>query len=110
MGAALLTDSDKIFSGCNVENAAYPLSTCAERVAITKAVSEGEKTIKAIAVVTNLEDQFPSPCGGCRQIISEFGFASNCVVIMVKYPGNECLRTTIKQLLPHAFTPDALEK
>ena len=60
--------------------------------------------------VRNLGNTFPSPCGGCRQIISEFGYAADCVVIMVKYPGNECLRTTIKQLLPHAFTPDTLMK
>ena len=76
----------------------------------TKTIAQSLNIIFSIFFVRNLKDQFPSPCGGCRQIISEFGYAADCVVIMVKYPGNECLRTTIKQLLPHAFTPDALEK
>ena len=65
VGAALLTRSGKVFTGCNVENAAYPLTTCAERTAVTKAVSEGEREFEAIAVVTATG---ATPCGACRQI------------------------------------------
>jgi cytidine deaminase len=69
VGAAVLTKSGKIFSGCNVENAAYPSGLCAERVAIFKAVSEGERELIALAVVTS---NAGSPCGACRQVFSEF--------------------------------------
>lgn len=99
--------------GCNIENAAYPLSTCAERVAITKCVSSSgdkdDRKIVAIAVATKLEDQFPSPCGGCRQVIAEFGWDSKCQVILVKDSG-ATTTTTIQELLPKAFLPDVLIK
>ena len=71
VGAALLGKSGKIYTGCNVENATYGLTICAERVAIFKALSEGEHAFKAIAVVTDAEKLTP-PCGACRQIIWEF--------------------------------------
>src|SRR5919106_3075331 len=70
VGAALRTKSGRIFTGVNVENAAYPQTMCAERVAIYKAVSEGEKEFEVISVVT---DNGGSPCGGCRQVMAEFG-------------------------------------
>ncbi|KAL5490991.1 hypothetical protein EMCRGX_G016202 [Ephydatia muelleri] len=105
VGAALLSKSGTIFSGCNVENAAYPLSTCAERVAITKAVSEGHKEFIAIAVATDLED-FGFPCGGCRQVIAEFGL--DIRVILTK-PNGEYTVMTVGELLPHSFTAKDLE-
>ncbi|XP_003383498.1 PREDICTED: cytidine deaminase-like [Amphimedon queenslandica] len=113
VGAALRTKSGKVVTGSNIENAAYPLSTCAERVAITKCVSslenKDDKKIVAIAVATKLDDQFPSPCGGCRQIIAEFGWDSNCQVILVKASG-ATTTTSIQELLPKAFLPDVLIK
>ena len=71
VGAALRTTSGKIFGGCNVENATYGLTVCAERVAIFKAISEGERNFDAIAVVTDT-DMLTPPCGACRQLIWEF--------------------------------------
>ncbi|XP_004705438.1 cytidine deaminase [Echinops telfairi] len=71
VGAALLTGDGRIFSGCNVENACYPLGICAERTAIQKAISEGYKDFKAIAIASDLQDEFISPCGACRQVMRE---------------------------------------
>ena len=104
VGAALRTKSGRIFTGVNVENAAYPTGMCAERVAIFKAVSEGEKEFDVIAVVT---DNGGSPCGGCRQVMAEFGLDT----IVLIADGNEKLtmETTVNGLLPEAFTPAHLE-
>ena len=106
VGAALLARSGQVFTGCNVENAAYPLTTCAERTAVTKAVSEGERDFEAIAVVTATG---ATPCGACRQVLREFGGAdADLRVIVADLEGN--LRTyTIAELLPAGFTPDQLE-
>ncbi|XP_015454299.1 cytidine deaminase [Pteropus alecto] len=71
VGAAVLTRSGRIFSGCNIENACYPLGICAERTAIQKAVSEGHKDFSAIAIASDLQDDFISPCGACRQVMRE---------------------------------------
>ena len=71
VGAAVLTMDGKIFNGCNVENASYGLTICAERVAITKAISEGERKFQAIAIVAPCT--LPTPCGACRQVLAEFG-------------------------------------
>ncbi|XP_060266727.1 cytidine deaminase isoform X1 [Ovis aries] len=71
VGAALLTGDGRIFSGCNIENACYPLSVCAERTAIQKAISEGYKEFRAIAIASDLQDDFISPCGACRQVMRE---------------------------------------
>ncbi|XP_070206800.1 cytidine deaminase-like isoform X2 [Littorina saxatilis] len=71
VGAALLTKQGKLYTGCNVENAASPACACAERITIVKAVSEGHKEFKAIAISSNLSDSFISPCGGCRQVMAE---------------------------------------
>ena len=105
VGAALLGRSGRVFTGCNVENAAYPLTTCAERTAVTKAVSEGEKSFEAIAVVTATG---ATPCGACRQILREFGGPDGDLrVIVADLEGNN--RTyTIDELLPAGFTPDQL--
>ena len=105
VGAALRTKSGRTFTGVNVENAAYPQTMCAERVAIFKAVSEGEKEFEVISVVT---DNGGSPCGGCRQVRAEFGL--DTVVLMADGSGKLVKETTVKELLPEAFTPDRLSK
>lgn len=98
VGAALLTTSGRTYDGVNVENAAYPLSICAERVAVFKAVSEGENQFEAIAVVTR---DGGSPCGSCRQVLSEFGL--DTIVVLADDQGNITLETTVEDLLPGAF-------
>lgn len=103
VGAALRTRSGRIHTGVNVENAAYPQTMCAERVAIFKAVSEGEKEFDVISVVTN---NGGSPCGGCRQVMAEFGLET--IVLLADGGGNLVKETTVKELLPEAFTPEKL--
>ena len=103
VGAALRTKSGRIFTGVNVENAAYPHTICAERVAIFKAVSEGEKEFEIISVVT---DNGGSPCGGCRQVMAEFGL--DTIVLIADGSGKLVKETTVKELLPEAFMPDHL--
>jgi cytidine deaminase len=103
VGAALRTSSGRIFTGCNVENAAYPTSMCAERVAVFKAVSEGEKEFEVIAVVTS---NGGTPCGSCRQVLAEFGLET--VVLVAEANGNLIQETTVAGLLPGAFTPKDL--
>ncbi|MFO7624630.1 MAG: cytidine deaminase [Anaerolineales bacterium] len=103
VSAALLTSSGKIFSGVNIENAAYPTSICAERVAVFKAVSEGERSFQAIAVVT---PNAGMPCGSCRQVLSEFGL--DTIVIIADKDGKIVLEQTIGELLPGAFRPGDL--
>lgn len=99
VGAALRTSSGKIFGGCNVENATYGLTVCAERVAIFKAVSEGERKFDAIAVVTDTDALTP-PCGACRQLIWEF--CGDVPVVMSNLQGKvEELR--MSQLFPKPF-------
>ena len=104
VGAALRTKSGRIFTGINVENAAYPTTMCAERVAIFKAVSEGEREFDVIAVVTF---NGGSPCGGCRQVMAEFGLET--VVLLGDGEGRLVLETTVNELLPGAFTPKHLK-
>jgi cytidine deaminase len=99
VGAALLTDSGKIYDGVNVENAAYPDSICAERVAVFKAVSEGERRFAAIVVATI---NGGTPCGSCRQVLAEFGL--DTIVIIVDGTGKVMQETTVQGLLPGAFT------
>ncbi len=103
VGAALLTSSGKVYDGVNIENAAYPTSMCAERVAVFKAVSEGEKNFPAIAVATS---NGGTPCGACRQVLSEFG--SDTIVLIVNGEGKIIQETTIADLLPGAFGPEDL--
>lgn len=100
VGAALLTASGKIYDGTNVENAAYPLSICAERVAVFKAVSEGERQFKAIAVATQ---NGGAPCGACRQVLSEFG--RDTIVLIIADEGKVTQETSVADLLPKAFGP-----
>jgi cytidine deaminase len=103
VGAALLTSTGKVFTGVNVENAAYPTGMCAERTAVFKAVSEGERTFAAIAVVT---ENAGTPCGSCRQALSEFGLAT--VVLIADAGGRIVGETTVGALLPQAFGPGDL--
>ncbi len=100
VGAALRTRSGRIFTGSNVENAAYPSSICAERVAIYKAVSEGEKDFDVITVVT---PNGGTPCGSCRQVLAEFGLET--LVMVADGEGRLVLERTVEGLLPGAFTP-----
>jgi cytidine deaminase len=103
VGAALLTASGKIYDGVNVENAAYPSCICAERTAVVKAVSEGEREIVAIAVATA---NGGTPCGACRQVLSEFGL--DATVLVVDGEGRVVQRTTVRELLPNSFGPAQL--
>ncbi len=100
VGAAVLTSSGKVYDGINVESAAYPTTMCAERVAIFKAVSEGERDFTAIAVVT---ENAGSPCGACRQMMAEFGLET--IVLIADTEGVLRMETTVAELLPQAFTP-----
>lgn len=104
VGAALRTKSGRLFTGVNVENAAYPHTMCAERVAIYKAVSEGESEFEVIAVVTN---NGGSPCGGCRQVMAEFGL--DTIVLIANGKGELKKEMTVAELLPEAFTPEHLQ-
>jgi cytidine deaminase len=105
VGAALRTKSGKVFTGVNVESAAYPTTMCAERVAIYKAVSEGEREFDVIAVVT---DNGGSPCGSCRQVMAEFGLQT--LVLMADGRENLVKEMTVAELLPEAFTPEKLNR
>ena len=105
VGAALRTRSGRIFTGCNVENAAYPTSMCAERIAIFKAVSEGEMEFDVIAVVTS---NGGTPCGGCRQVLAEFGLDTQ--VLIANDKGRLVQETTVAGLLPGAFIPKDLKR
>jgi cytidine deaminase len=105
VGAALRTKTGRLFTGVNVENAAYPTTICAERVAVFKAVSEGEREFEVIAVVT---DNGGSPCGSCRQVLAEFGL--DTIVLIADGRGSLIKQTTVKELLPEAFTPESLSR
>jgi len=105
VGAAIRTDSGAVHVGCNVENAAYPLGSCAEAGAIAAMVAEGERSIVEIVVVTD-GDQPGTPCGGCRQRIREF--AALDVVVHSVADGGPTLSTTVAELLPHSFGPEFL--
>ncbi len=104
VGAALRTRSGRIYTGVNVENAAYPASMCAERVAVFKAVSEGEREFDAIALVT---PNGGFPCGGCRQVLAEFGLET--LVLVVDGSGQLLRELTVRELLPDAFVPSSLK-
>lgn len=103
VGAAIVTRDGKIFSGCNVENAAYPTGMCAERVALFKAVSEGARAFSAVVVAT---ENGGSPCGSCRQALAEFGL--DWEILMVDNTGAIKQQSTLRELLPLAFTPQQL--
>lgn len=99
VGAALRTRSGKVFTGCNIENASYGLTVCAERVAIWKAVSEGETEFEALVVVTSIGG---SPCGACRQVMAEFALDMPVVIADLEKVRSV---STVAELLPGAFLP-----
>jgi cytidine deaminase len=101
VGAALLTRSGRVFTGCNVENASYPLTTCAERVAVVRAVSEGEREFEAIAVVTATG---AAPCGACRQILREFAGPDGTLRVIIADLTGSVRTFTLAQLLPESFS------
>jgi len=105
VGAAILTKDGKVYHGCNIENAAYSVTNCAERTALFKAVSEGDKEFAAIAVVADTERPVP-PCGSCRQVISEL-CGRDTKVFLSNLKG-DVQEITIDELLPGAFTPEDL--
>lgn len=108
VGAALLTKSGKIYRGCNIENAAYTPTNCAERTAFFKAVSEGELEFRAIAITGDADD-YLYPCGVCRQVMAEFCSPSDFLILLVKNE-EEWKEYTLEQLLPGAFTKEDLAK
>ena len=105
VGAALLTEDGKVYKGCNIENAAYSLCNCAERTALFKAYSEGEKSFKMLAVAADTPGPV-SPCGACRQVISEL-CSPNMPVILINLNG-QIKEMTVQELLPGAFSSEDL--
>jgi cytidine deaminase len=99
VAAAVRTKSGRVYTGVNIENASYGLTICAERVAVFKAVSEGDRDIEAVAVYTDTEEPTP-PCGACRQVIAEF----NPDALIVMASGKKTVVVRLGELLPHAFT------
>ncbi len=111
VGAALLTDSGEVFTGCNIENASYPASCCAERTAIFKAVSSGHTKFKAIAIVGGKKGEAPTdfayPCGVCRQVMSEF--CDEDFQITVAKSETNYQTFTLGELLPQSFGKNSLK-
>lgn len=103
VGAAVLAESGRIYTGVNVENASYPVGICGERAAIQRAIAEGEREFVAIAVVTA---NGGSPCGACRQVMAEFALQMR--VLIANDEGQVTLDTTVSELLPGAFLPGHL--
>lgn len=111
VGAALLTQEGRIYGGCNIENAAYSVTICAERVAMSKAVSEGEYRFRALAVAGGGEktpDVYSFPCGSCRQFMREFCDTESFLVIVAKSTEDYKVYT-LEQLLPNSFGPESLD-
>lgn len=105
VGASVLTQSGRIYDGVNVENAAYPVAMCAERVALFKAISEGEKQFQALAVVTR---NGGTPCGSCRQVLAEFGL--DTIILVANESGNVLHEAPLRELLPDSFGPAQLKE
>jgi len=107
VGAALLTEDGNVYRGCNIENAAYSVTNCAERTALFKALSEGDKSFKMLAVIADT-DRPCSPCGACRQVISEL-CPRDMKVVLTNMKG-DIFETTVEELLPGAFSPEDLHE
>ncbi|WP_221565646.1 cytidine deaminase [Alkalihalobacillus sp. TS-13] len=105
VGAALLTEDGKVYRGANIENAAYSLCNCAERTALFKAYSEGDKTFQAMAVVADTKRPVP-PCGACRQVISEL--CSPTMPVFLTNLKGDTQELKVSELLPGAFSPEDL--
>ncbi len=109
VGAALLTQEGRIYGGCNIENASYPITICAERTAFSKAVSEGERSFRAIAIAGGKEkdpEGYSFPCGACRQIMREF--CDSSFLIIVAKSKVEYKIFTLDEILPSSFGPEFL--
>ncbi len=106
VGAALLTEDGEVITGCNVENASYGLSNCAERTAVFKAVSMGKRRFRAIAVVSNKQNPI-YPCGACRQVLREF---NKDITIILLDKHRKPIKTSLLKLLPKSFGPEDLGK
>lgn len=104
VGAALLTTGGEVFTGCNIENASFGLTICAERVAIYKAIAQGNRSFKAILNVTNTKEPTP-PCGACRQVMAEF--SPDLLVIMMTTEGRK-KEISLQELFPDAFTQSSM--
>ncbi|TYS19505.1 cytidine deaminase [Rossellomorea vietnamensis] len=107
VGAALLTEDGKVYHGCNIENAAYSMCNCAERTALFKAYSEGDKKYTKMAVIADTNRPVP-PCGACRQVISEL-CPSDMVVVLSNLKG-DIQELTVAEILPGAFSPEDLNE
>ena len=110
VGAALLTNSGRVYGGCNVENASYPVTICAERTAMVKAVSEGDCGFRAIAIVggkSAAPEGYSAPCGSCRQFMREFSDPAIFEIIVAKDPEDYKI-FTLEELLPASFGPGNL--
>ncbi|XP_060599561.1 cytidine deaminase-like [Ruditapes philippinarum] len=107
VGAALLCQDGTVIKGCNVENASYGLSICAERTALVKAISDGHKQFKAIAIASDMSSSMIAPCGACRQFLVEFGVDWD--VYMTK-PDHSYKNMKTGDLLPLCFVPDSLDE
>ena len=109
VGACLVTKEGRLYTGCNIENAAYGPTNCAERTAFFKAVSEGERDFAGIAIVGDKEgtvvDNYAFPCGVCRQVMMEFTDPDTFVILVAKSE-KDYLETTLAALLPNAFGPE----
>lgn len=101
VGAAILAESGKIYSGCNIENGSYGASNCGERTALFKAVSEGERKFCALAIFTDVGNSPPFPCGICRQVLSEF--CSDDMPIIVFDGDKSVFNLTLNELMPYTF-------
>lgn len=112
VGAALLTDDGRVFTGCNVENASYGASCCAERTAVWKAVSEGKRRFLTIAVAGGLEGREPAeyawPCGICRQVLREFADENKMTVIVAKSV-SDYQEYSLNELLPNSFGGESIQ-
>lgn len=106
VGAALLTKNGKVYRGCNIESSGYSLTVCAERTALLKAVSEGEKEFEKIAVVGGLGDElsYTTPCGACRQFLSEFNLDMEVVLGYMEHGELKEKSFKLRELLPESFT------
>ncbi len=104
VGAAILTEDNEVYDGCNIEIASYSPTICAERTAIFKAVSEGHLKVKAIAIVGDADHTYP--CGVCRQVIREFGKDATVIIANSEEDYREY---SLDELLPHSFGPEDLE-
>lgn len=106
VGAALVTEDGSVYTGCNIENASYGATICAERTAMVKAVSEGHKSFKYIAIVSSSHEK-TLPCGICRQFLSEF--ASKDAVIIMHDTENDIIEMPFNQIYPEPFSKDSIK-